>query len=165
LRSQSARSELAYNDLLKLQAREELHALKTEFDGSVAGKKVLIVDDDVRNIFAIRTLLENHQIKVLHADNGLDGIAMIERNPDIDVVLMDIMMPELDGYETIRMIRNDPNKRWLPVIAVTAKALKEDRDRCLEAGASDYLAKPVNEHQLIELLRVWTGQKQAHLPA
>ena len=131
----------------------------------IAGKKVLIVDDDVRNIFAIRTLLEGHSMQVLHAENGLDGIALIEQNPDIDIVLMDIMMPELDGYETIKIIRKDPKKRWLPVIAVTAKALKEDRQRCLDAGASDYLAKPVDENQLVELLRVWTGQKQVSLNA
>jgi len=126
-------------------------------------KKVLIVDDDLRNIFAIKTLLESHRMQVMHAENGLDGIEIIERNPDIDLVLMDIMMPELDGYETIKIIRKDPKKRWLPVIAVTAKALKEDRERCLEAGASDYLAKPVDENQLIELLRVWTGQKHVSL--
>ena len=104
-------------------------------------------------------------MQVLHAENGMDGIALIEKNPDIDIVLMDIMMPELDGYETIKIIRKDPKKRWLPVIAVTAKALKEDRQRCLDAGASDYLAKPVDENQLVELLRVWTGQKQVSLSA
>jgi CheY-like chemotaxis protein len=124
---------------------------------SLAGKKVLLVDDDPRNIFATTSLLEALGMKVLSAENGRLGIETIERHPDIDIVLMDIMMPEMDGYETIRRIRKDPNKSWLPVIAVTAKALKEDRDRCMNAGASDYLAKPIDEAQLVELIGIWAG--------
>jgi HAMP domain-containing protein/signal transduction histidine kinase/ActR/RegA family two-component response regulator len=125
-----------------------------------AGIKVLIVDDDVRNIFAITSLLEARGMKVLAAENGRIGIGMIERHPDIDIVLMDIMMPELDGYETMKLIRNDPKKRWLPVIAVTAKALKEDRERCMNAGASDYIRKPIDEAQLVKLIGIWTKGAQ-----
>jgi HAMP domain-containing protein/signal transduction histidine kinase/CheY-like chemotaxis protein len=126
---------------------------------SLAGKKVLVVDDDPRNIFAITSLLERQSMKVLYAENGRDGIRMIEQNPDIDIVLMDIMMPGMDGYETIRLIRDDPKKQWLPVIAVTAKALREDRERCMNAGASDYLAKPIDEVQLVELIKVWANTR------
>jgi CheY-like chemotaxis protein len=126
---------------------------------SLAGKKVLVVDDDPRNIFAITSLLERQNMEVLYAENGRDGIRMIEQNPDIDIVLMDIMMPGMDGYETIRLIRDDPKKQWLPVIAVTAKALREDRERCMNAGASDYLAKPIDEVQLVELIKVWANTR------
>jgi signal transduction histidine kinase/HAMP domain-containing protein len=129
---------------------------------TLAGKKVLLVDDDPRNIFATTSLLEALGMKVLSAENGRLGIETIERHPDIDIVLMDIMMPEMDGYETIRRIRKDPNKSWLPVIAVTAKALKEDRDRCMNAGASDYLAKPIDEAQLVELIGIWAGGPRPH---
>jgi CheY-like chemotaxis protein len=129
---------------------------------TLAGKKVLLVDDDPRNIFATTSLLEALGMKVLSAENGRLGIEAIERHPDIDIVLMDIMMPEMDGYETIRRIRKDPNKNWLPVIAVTAKALKEDRDRCMNAGASDYLAKPIDEAQLVELIAIWAGGPRPH---
>ena len=125
------------------------------------GKKALIVDDDPRNLFAIKTLLESHGIIVLTAENGRDGIDIIARHRDIDIVLMDVMMPEMDGYETIKIIRNDPEKQWLPVIAVTAKALKEDRERCIDAGASDYLAKPIDEAQLLNLIGIWARGQQA----
>jgi len=122
---------------------------------SVAGKRVLIVDDDVRNIFALTSVLEAHGLEVLYAENGRDGIAALERTPDIDVVLMDVMMPEMDGYETMRHIRKDPAHKALPIIAITAKALKEDRDKCITAGASDYLPKPVDGNKLLELIRLW----------
>ena len=128
---------------------------------SLVGKKVLVVDDDPRNVFAMTSLLKRQRMEVLHAENGRDAISAIEQNPDVDIVLMDIMMPEMDGYETIKLIRSDPRKRWLPLIAVTAKALKEDRERCLSAGASDYLAKPVDESQLIDLIKVWAGGPRA----
>ncbi|HTY56972.1 MAG TPA: response regulator, partial [Candidatus Binataceae bacterium] len=134
-----------------------------ELPCSLAGKKVLIVDDDLRNLFAVTSLLEAQGMKVLCAENGRAGIEMIERHPDIDIVLMDIMMPEMDGYETMKLIRKDPTKDRLPVIAVTAKALKEDRERCMNAGASDYLAKPINEAQLIDLIGIWTGGSQTQV--
>jgi CheY-like chemotaxis protein len=118
-------------------------------------RKVLVVDDDIRNIFALTTVLENHEMEVVSATNGRHAIEMVETMPDLSVVLMDIMMPEMDGYETMREIRNDPRLRTLPILALTAKAMKGDREKCLEAGASDYIAKPVNTDQLLSLLRVW----------
>jgi signal transduction histidine kinase/DNA-binding response OmpR family regulator/HAMP domain-containing protein len=120
----------------------------------LAGRKVLIVDDDVRNIFALSGALEQHGMTVLSAENGTDGIEVLKKNPGIDVVLMDIMMPELDGYDTIRIVRGLEEFKNLPVIAVTAKAMKGDREKCLMAGASDYLSKPVNVEQLLSLMRV-----------
>ena len=119
------------------------------------GRKVLVVDDDARNIFALATLLENQEMEVLSATNGRQAIEIIESTPDLSVVLMDIMMPEMDGYETMREIRNQPHLRTLPILALTAKAMKGDREKCLQAGASDYIAKPVNTDQLLSLLRVW----------
>ena len=113
------------------------------------------MDDDARNIFALTTLLENHEMKVLSATNGRQAIEIIKNEPDLNVVLMDIMMPEMDGYETMREIRKNPEFRSLPILALTAKAMKGDREKCLEAGASDYIAKPVNTDQLVSLLRVW----------
>jgi CheY-like chemotaxis protein/signal transduction histidine kinase/HAMP domain-containing protein len=121
----------------------------------LAGRKVLIVDDDVRNIFSLASLLEQHQMEVLHAENGRDAIAILGKTPSIDLVLMDVMMPEMDGYETMRSIRARERFRTLPVIAVTAKAMKEDREKCIQAGASDYAAKPVDIDQIISVLRVW----------
>jgi CheY-like chemotaxis protein len=118
-------------------------------------RKVLVVDDDVRNIFALTTVLENQDMEVLSATNGRQAIELIETTPDLSVVLMDIMMPEMDGYETMREIRKNPRFRTLPMLALTAKAMKGDREKCLEAGASDYIAKPVNTDQLLSLLRVW----------
>jgi CheY-like chemotaxis protein len=118
-------------------------------------RKVLVVDDDVRNIFALTSVLENHEMEVLSATNGRQAIGIIENTPDLSVVLMDIMMPEMDGYETLREIRNDSKFRTLPILALTAKAMKGDREKCLQAGASDYIAKPVNTDQLLSLLRVW----------
>jgi CheY-like chemotaxis protein len=119
------------------------------------GRKVLVVDDDARNIFALTTLLENHEMEVLSATNGRHAIECIQNTPDLSVVLMDIMMPGMDGYETMRGIRRDPQLRMLPILALTAKAMKGDREKCLKAGASDYIAKPVNTGQLLSLLRVW----------
>jgi CheY-like chemotaxis protein/HAMP domain-containing protein len=119
------------------------------------GQKVLVVDDDIRNIFALTSVLENHDMQVLTATNGLQAIEIIEGTPDLSVVLMDIMMPEMDGYETMRRIRENPRFRTLPMLALTAKAMKGDREKCLQAGASDYIAKPVNTDQLLSLLRVW----------
>ena len=119
------------------------------------GRKVLIVDDDARNIFALTSVLENHEMDILSATNGRQAIELIETTPDLDIVLMDIMMPEMDGYETMREIRSKPRFRTLPILALTAKAMKGDREKCLDAGASDYISKPVNTNQLLSLLRVW----------
>jgi CheY-like chemotaxis protein len=118
-------------------------------------RKVLVVDDDVRNIFALTTVLENQEMEVVSATNGRQAIEIIQTTPDLSVVLMDIMMPEMDGYETMREIRKDSRFRTLPILALTAKAMKGDREKCLQAGASDYIAKPVNTDQLLSLLRVW----------
>jgi len=130
---------------------EEIHAQ----DGGLAGRKVLIVDDDLRNIFALSTLLERQQMQVLFAENGRDGIEVLEKDPTIEIVLMDIMMPEMDGYDTMRAIRRIPKFRSLPIITLTAKAMKGDRDKCIAAGASDYITKPVDVAQLLSMMRVW----------
>jgi len=135
----------------KRRLLERLHAS----DEALAGRKVLVVDDDVRNIFALSSILERHGMNVLTATTGQEAIDRIERTPDLALVLMDIMMPEMDGYETMKRIRNVPRLRLLPIVALTAKAMKGDRERCLEAGASDYIAKPVNTEQLLSLLRMW----------
>ncbi len=124
-------------------------------DEVLANKKVLLVDDDVRNIFALTSMLERHQLVVLSAENGREGLELLEKEPDIHIVLMDIMMPEMDGYEAMVAIRQNPRFESLPVIALTAKAMKGDREKCIEAGASDYITKPVDIQQLLSLLRVW----------
>ena len=124
-------------------------------DEALAERKVLVVDDDVRNIFALSSVLERHGMEVIAATTGAEAIERIGRMPDLALVLMDIMMPEMDGYETMRRIRAMPQHRLLPIIALTAKAMKGDREKCLEAGASDYIAKPVNTEQLLSLLRMW----------
>jgi hypothetical protein len=124
-------------------------------DATLAGKKVLIVDDDMRNIFALTSLLERHKMEVVYAENGRQGIAELQNTPGINIVLMDVMMPEMDGYETMQAIRNMPQFASLPMIALTAKAMKGDREKCIEAGASDYITKPVDTEQLLSLLRVW----------
>ncbi|MDP3575530.1 MAG: response regulator, partial [Archangium sp.] len=118
-------------------------------------RKVLVVDDDVRNIFALTSLLENHDVQVISTTNGKGAIELIRGTPDLSLVLMDIMMPEMDGYETMREIRKVPEFRTLPILALTAKAMKGDREKCLDAGASDYISKPVNTDQLLSLMRVW----------
>ncbi len=124
-------------------------------DDALVGKKVLVVDDDVRNIFALSSVLERRGMDVLTAGTGREAITKIESTPDLAIVLMDIMMPEMDGYETMQVIRQNPSLRRLPIIALTAKAMKGDREKCLEAGASEYLAKPVNTEQLLSALRMW----------
>jgi CheY-like chemotaxis protein/HAMP domain-containing protein len=130
---------------------EKLHGS----DEALAGKKVLIVDDDVRNIFALSSVLERRRMHVLTAGTGREAIETLEKTPDIAIVLMDIMMPEMDGYETMQVIRQNPECWRMPIIALTAKAMKGDREKCLEAGASEYLAKPVNTEQLLSALRLW----------
>jgi CheY-like chemotaxis protein len=119
------------------------------------GKKVLIVDDDMRNIFALSTVLEDHDMAIVSADNARDAIKILQTTPDVDIVLMDIMMPEMDGIDTMREIRKIPQLKKLPIIAVTAKAMKGDREKCIEAGAWDYLSKPVDTEQLLAVLRAW----------
>jgi CheY-like chemotaxis protein/signal transduction histidine kinase/HAMP domain-containing protein len=143
----------SHASLPELQRRmlEEIHAA----DGGLAGRKVLIVDDDLRNIFALSSLLERQQMHVLFAENGRDGIEVLEKDPSIEIVLMDIMMPEMDGYDTMRAIRRIPKFKSLPIITLTAKAMKGDRDKCIAAGASDYITKPVDVAQLLSLMRVW----------
>ena len=135
----------------KQQMIDRLH----RSDEALAGRKVLVVDDDVRNIFALSSVLERRGMTVLSAGTGREAIETIENTPDLAIVLMDIMMPEMDGYETMQVIRQNPSLRRLPIIALTAKAMKGDRERCLEAGASEYLAKPVNTEQLLSALRMW----------
>jgi CheY-like chemotaxis protein/signal transduction histidine kinase len=124
-------------------------------DEALIGKKVLVVDDDVRNIFALSSVLERRGMIVLTAGTGHEAISTLESTPDVAIVLMDIMMPEMDGYETMQVIRQNPSFRRLPIVALTAKAMKGDREKCLEAGASEYLAKPVNTEQLLSALRMW----------
>jgi CheY-like chemotaxis protein len=121
----------------------------------LAGKKVLIVDDDIRNIFAMTSILEPQKMQIASAETGKAALEILQDNPDVDVVLMDIMMPDMDGYDTMRAIRKQTKFRSLPIIALTAKAMKGDREKCIEAGASDYIAKPVDAEQLLSLLRVW----------
>jgi CheY-like chemotaxis protein len=130
---------------------EDLHRVETV----LAGKKVLIVDDDIRNIFAMTSLLEPYKMDLVSAETGKSAIEILQNKPDVDIVLMDIMMPDMDGYDTMRAIRKLAKFRSLPIIALTAKAMKGDREKCIEAGASDYIAKPVDTDQLLSLLRVW----------
>ncbi|WP_418766111.1 HAMP domain-containing protein [Myxococcus xanthus] len=130
-------------------------AQRNEKDTELSAKKVLVVDDDMRNIFALTSVLENHGMQVVFAENGRAAIEMLEQHRDVDIVLMDVMMPEMDGYETMRAIRKDLKYSSLPIIAVTAKALKDDREKCMAAGASDYLPKPVDTDKLLELIRLW----------
>ena len=130
-------------------------------DTELSGRRVLVVDDDVRNIFAMTSILESYGIEVVYAENGLAAMEKLEANANIDVVLMDIMMPEMDGYETMRQIRADKRFASLPIIAVTAKALKDDREKCIDAGASDYLPKPIENDRLIELIRMWVAPRES----
>jgi CheY-like chemotaxis protein len=136
----------------------EKQAMLERLHGSnevLRSRKILVVDDDARNIFALTSLLENQDMEVISTTNGRSAIEIIERTPDLAIVLMDIMMPDMDGYETIRKIRENPQSSTLPILALTAKAMKGDREKCLDAGASDYIAKPVNTDQLLSLMRVW----------
>jgi hypothetical protein len=135
----------------KQKMLEKLH----RSDDALVGKKVLVVDDDMRNIFALSSVLERRGMVVLTAGTGREAISTLESMPDVAIVLMDIMMPEMDGYATMQVIRQNPSLRRLPIVALTAKAMKGDREKCLEAGASEYLAKPVNTDQLLSALRMW----------
>jgi len=135
----------------KQRLLERLHSS----DEDLIGRTVLLVDDDARNIFALSSVLERRGMKVLSATTGNEAIALIESTPNLAIVLMDIMMPEMDGYQTIAKVRENPAYRRLPIVALTAKAMMGDREKCLEAGATDYLAKPVNIDQLLSALRTW----------
>jgi len=135
----------------KQRMLERLHSS----DESLVGQRVLLVDDDARNIFALSSVLERRGMQVLTATTGREAIALLESEPGVAIVLMDIMMPEMDGYQTMEVIRANPAFRRLPIIALTAKAMKGDREKCVEAGASDYLAKPVNVEQLLSAFRIW----------
>jgi len=145
-----------HQDVSKLpETQRRLLASLHRSDKVLAGKKVLIVDDDMRNIFALSTVLEEHDMSIVSADNGRDAIKILQQQSDIDIVLMDIMMPELDGIDTMREIRKVPRLKSLPIIAVTAKAMKGDREKCIEAGAWDYLSKPVDPEQMLAVMRAW----------
>lgn len=124
-------------------------------DAILKDKKILLVDDDMRNIYALSNILEENGMQVLAGKNGLEGLECLVQHPDIDIVLMDIMMPEMDGYTAIKKIRQQKNFKKLLVIALTAKAMKGDRAKCIDAGVSDYVAKPVDAEKLLSLLRVW----------
>jgi CheY-like chemotaxis protein len=144
---------LNHKDLLP-EKRRIIENLKLKED-VLSNKKVLVVDDDVRNLFALTTAFEKYNIQTITAESGQDAINILNEQADIDMVLMDIMMPEMDGYETTQKIRREHKNSNLPIIAVTAKAMKGDREKCIEAGASDYITKPVKIDQLLSLMRVW----------
>jgi len=137
--------------------RQVLETLSQE-DPILAGRKVLIVDDDVRNIFALATVLERRKMRVVYAESGRQALSLLDTTPDVDIVLMDVMMPQMDGYETMRAVRRIERLKELPIISLTAKAMKGDREKCIEAGASDYIAKPVDTDHLCSLLRVWLSR-------
>jgi HAMP domain-containing protein/CheY-like chemotaxis protein/signal transduction histidine kinase len=139
---------------LPIEKQRMLEKLNSS-DEDLVGQTALLVDDDARNIFALSSVLERRGMKVLTATTGSEAVALVESNPEIAIVLMDIMMPQMDGYQTMGVIRENPAFRRLPIIALTAKAMKGDREKCLEAGASDYLAKPVNTEQLLLAIRMW----------
>jgi CheY-like chemotaxis protein len=123
------------------------------------GKKVLVADDDIRNIFSLTKALEKYQMTVVPSTDGKDALKQLEDNSDVAVILMDMMMPEMDGYETIASIRSNPRYEDMPIIAVTAKTMMGDREKCIAAGASDYISKPVDIDQLLSLLRVWMYER------
>jgi CheY-like chemotaxis protein len=127
------------------------------------GATVMIVDDDVRNVFALTSALELHGMTVLYADNGADGVRLLSEHPDVDIVLMDAMMPDQDGYETTRSIRRNRNFAQLPVVFLTAKAMPGDRESALTAGASDYITKPVDLDELLELMAAWVSGSRSHV--
>jgi HAMP domain-containing protein/CheY-like chemotaxis protein/signal transduction histidine kinase len=137
------------------EEKRQLLEKAQEHEEGLAGKKILIIDDDIRNLFALTALLEHHDIQVVITEDGKEGLSKLAENKDIDMILTDIMMPEMDGYEVIRKVRANSKYKKLPIIALTAKAMKGDREKCINVGASDYITKPVNNEQLLSLLRVW----------
>jgi len=153
---------LSETTLFLHQLKSELPENKQEMIEKVQGrdnilenKTILLVDDDMRNVFALSSLLEGYQAKVIVGRNGKLGLEKLKEHPETDLVLLDIMMPEMDGYEVMKTIRKDKKFKDIPIIALTAKAMKEDREKCIAAGANEYLAKPVDTEKLISLLRVW----------
>ena len=155
---QKTRKTPARRAPLAVAERTDTQAAPQNVIAGLAGKKVLLVDDDIRNVFALTSALEQYGMSVIHAGNGKEGIEALKRIADIDAVLMDVMMPDLDGYDTIRIVRQLEKYRAIPIIAVTAKAMPGDREKCLRAGASGYVAKPVNIDALLTML--WRGAKQ-----
>jgi two-component system, chemotaxis family, sensor kinase CheA len=143
----------------EIQTNNQVVTSLSSTETGLEGKRVLIVDDDVRNVYALMSFLELYQMEITFAENGKESLEVLEKDPNFDLVLMDIMMPEMDGYEAIRRIRAIPHFYHLPIIALTAKAMKEDRDKCIEAGASDYIVKPFDPDQLLSLTRVWLYKK------
>jgi CheY-like chemotaxis protein len=137
--------------------RQLFHKARSQ-DALLAGRRVLVADDDLRNIYALTTVFERYSMDVRYALNGKEALAALRKAPDVEIVLMDIMMPEMDGFEAMRAIRRMEQHRTLPIIALTAKAMPEDRQRCIEAGASDYTPKPVDIERLLSLVRVWLYQ-------
>ncbi|OZI06411.1 hypothetical protein BWI93_20165 [Siphonobacter sp. BAB-5385] len=125
---------------------------------ALKGKKILLVDDDMRNVFSLSTLLEEYEMDTITAGDGRESLEVLQNNPDTDLILMDVMMPEMDGYEAIQHIRANPQFQELPIIALTAKAMQGDREKSIQAGASDYISKPVDTKQLLSLLRVWLSR-------
>ena len=140
---------------------QEAAAAQRQNEAVLAGHKIAVIDDDLRNIFSVTALLESQGIEVIQAENGQEGVELLKRNPDVSAALIDIMMPGMDGYETIRRIRKSSHLRDLPLIAVTAKAMPEDREKCFEVGASDYLSKPVDNDELLAVLRTWMKRRGA----
>jgi CheY-like chemotaxis protein len=138
---------------LPAEAKAKLNQTKQD-DAVLSGRKVVVIDDDIRNIFSLASALEEYGIQLSYAESGRAGLEVLDAKPEVDVVLVDIMMPDMDGYETIREIRGRDGLRDLPIIAVTAKAMKGDRQKCIQAGASDYVAKPVDIDHLVSVLRV-----------
>jgi CheY-like chemotaxis protein len=137
----------------------EAQEVAPQASNELADKRVLVVDDDIRNVFALTSALEQHGMKVVHAESGKEAIELLKESSDVDLVLMDVMMPGLDGFDTMRIIRQLDGYKTLPIVAVTAKAMAGDRERCLEAGANDYIAKPVNVDVLLATLwRTVQGQ-------
>ncbi len=138
--------------------KQQMLRMVHDKEAILKGKKVMIVDDDIRNTFALMTVLEDREMDVVVASNGKESLDLLEEHSDINMILMDIMMPEMDGYEAMQKIRAKPQFRQLPIIALTAKAMKGDKAKCIEAGANDYLAKPVDTDKLLSMLRVWLYQ-------
>jgi len=144
---------IPYKDLAP-EKKKIIESIRRKED-ILTGKNILVVDDDVRNLFALTTVFERYNINVITAESGKDAVNILNENPKVDMVLMDIMMPEMDGYDTMQKIRREHKNNLLPIIAVTAKAMKGDRQKCIEAGASDYITKPLKIDQLLSLMRVW----------
>ncbi len=157
---EEASASLDYDEYSLDVLNEEGKNITEQENSFLQNKKVLIVDDDIRNVYALTIALEKVEMEIIAAENGYEGIELLQKNPDIDIVLMDIMMPEMDGIEAIKRIRDMPIYQSLPIIALTAKAMKKSREECLEAGANDYISKPINIDQLFSLMNVWLYQKR-----